>query len=323
MTRRLAAILAADVVGYSAMMGADEQDTLNQLIAFRKSVFDPLVTKHNGRVVKLTGDGALVEFVSVHDATTCAIAIQSAIAAGGGPITLRIGLNLGDIIEEGKDIYGDGVNIAARLEALADPGGVCISGIVRHCIGNRIDAFFEDGGSQSLKNIAAPVQVFHWRPSVAAQSIGAAPDEHAEGKSSIVVLAFDNMSTDPEQEYFSDGLAEDIITALSYFREFFVIARNTAFAYKGQAIRVDQVCRDLGVRYLLEGSVRKAGNRVRVTAQLIDGETGAHIWANKYDRELHDLFAFRTKSPKPLYRPWRPKRWGQKPSAPARRAPVT
>ncbi len=271
-------------------MSRDEQGTLEQLIAFRRNCFDPQIAEHNGRIVKLMGDGALVEFASVLDAVACAIAIQNnSKAQTENQIQLRIGVNLGDVITTGEDIYGDGVNIAARLEPLAEPGGVCISGIVHDSLRGKIKAFRDDG-EQKLKNIETPVRVFHWAPGDITTSNTAPPNLNA-GKASIAVLAFDNMSSDPEQEYFSDGIAEDIITALSHFRDFFVIARNTSFTYKGQAIRVDQVCQDLGVRYLVEGSVRKAGDRVRVTAQLIDGESGAHIWAAKYDRELTDVFA--------------------------------
>lgn len=289
--RRLAAILAADVVGFSALMSRDEQGTLEQLIAFRRNCFDPQIAQHNGRIVKLMGDGALVEFASVLDAVACAIAIQkSATAQSENPIQLRIGINLGDVITTGEDIYGDGVNIAARLEPIAEPGGVCISGIVHDSLRGKINARFRDDGEQKLKNIETSIRVFHWTPGDINTSHPPSSKFDA-GKASIAVLAFDNMSSDPEQEYFSDGIAEDIITALSHFRDFFVIARNTSFTYKGQAIRVDQVCQDLGVKYLVEGSVRKAGERVRVTAQLIDGESGAHIWAAKYDRELTDVFA--------------------------------
>ncbi len=289
--RRLAAILAADVVGFSALMSRDEQGTLEQLIAFRRNCFDPQIAQHNGRIVKLMGDGALVEFASVLDAVDCAIAIQkSANAQSENPIQLRIGINLGDVITTGEDIYGDGVNIAARLEPIAEPGGVCISGIVHDSLRGKINARFRDDGEQKLKNMETSIRVFHWIPGDI--NISHPPSSKFDaGKASIAVLAFDNMSSDPEQEYFSDGIAEDIITALSHFRDFFVIARNTSFTYKGQAIRVDQVCQDLGVKYLVEGSVRKAGERVRVTAQLIDGESGAHIWAAKYDRELTDVFA--------------------------------
>jgi adenylate cyclase len=291
MVRRLAAILAADVVGYSTMMARDESGTLAQFIAFRQSVFDPQITAHNGRIVKLMGDGALVEFASVVDAVECAVAIQSEVVRSPQTdLRLRIGINLGDVIPEGRDIYGDGVNIAARLECLAETGGICISGIVRQSISNRIDARFDDAGEHLLKNMDQPVQVFRWVPEGGIEEVLAPAKANATGKPAFAVLAFDNMSADPEQEYFSDGIAEDIITALSHFREFAVIARNTSFTYKGQPIRVDEVCRDLGVGYLLEGSVRKSGNMVRVTAQLIDGESGAHIWAGRFDREMDDIF---------------------------------
>jgi len=285
--RRLSAIVAIDVVGYSAMMARDEAGTLERLRAYRKGALDPLVARHNGRVVKLMGDGALVEFASVVDATECAFALQR---AGRDDLPLRIGINMGDVIIEGGDIYGDGVNIAARLEALAQPGGVCVSGIVRESLGNRVDADFSDGGEQTLKNIATPVRVFHWHPDSAA-SPPPPPEVARPAKPSIAVLAFDNMSGDPDQEYFSDGIAEDIITELSHFQEFFVIARNSSFAYKGRAVRIEDVCDELGVRYLLEGSVRRAAGRVRVTAQLIDGHSGMHLWAERFDRNLDDVFA--------------------------------
>jgi TolB-like protein len=292
MERRLVAILAADVVGFSALMGQDERGTLDRLIHFRKTVFDPTVAQHNGRVVKLMGDGALVQFASVVDAVACAVAMQSKVMdEPDSDLRLRIGVNLGDVIVKGADIYGDGVNTAARLEAMAEPGGICISGIVHQSVGRRIEARFADAGEHALKNIAEPVQVFRWVSDNGLKQVLAPVEKVGSDKPGIAVLAFDNMSTDPEQEYFSDGIAEDIITALSHFREFFVIARNTTFTYKGQPVRVDQVCRDLGVRYLLEGSVRKSANRVRVTAQLIDGDTGAHIWAGRYDRDLDDIFA--------------------------------
>ncbi|GGH22313.1 TolB amino-terminal domain-containing protein [Cribrihabitans marinus] len=289
--RRLVAILAADVVGYSGHMAREESATLAHLTRLRRKHFEPAMNRHRGRVVKLTGDGALAEFNSVVDAVSCAIALQTAIAEDRDmPLQLRIGINLGDIVMSGGDIYGDGVNIAARLEALAEPGGICLSGLVRESIGNRIEAEFSDDGHQALRNIESPVRVFRWP---AGDDLRPRPDADAapSGKASIAVLAFDNMSPDPEQEYFSDGIAEDIITALSHFRDFFVIARNTSFAYKGQPMRVDALCAELGVRYLLEGSVRRAGDRVRVTAQLIDGATGAHIWASRFDRVMDDIFA--------------------------------
>ena len=292
MSRRLAAILAADMVGYSKLMADDEEGTLADLKQHRSQVFDPAVARHNGRIVKLMGDGVLAEFASVVDAVECAIAVQTACATpGNGRIRLRIGINLGDIIIDGDDIYGDGVNVAARLEALAEPGGICISGMVQESLGNRVEARFADAGEHQVKNIDRPIRVFRWAPDAASHERAPATPGGKSEKPSIAVLAFDNMSGDPEQEYFSDGIAEDIITALSHFREFFVIARNTTFTYKGQPIRVEKVCGDLGVRYLLEGSVRKSGQRVRVTAQLIDGETGAHLWAARYDRDLDDIFA--------------------------------
>ncbi len=289
MNRKLAAILAADVVGYSSLMAADETGTLDLLKAYRGQVFDPAVERHRGRIVKLMGDGTLVEFASVVDAVLCAIDIQNRGGSAPGDLRLRVGIHVGDVIIDADDLYGDGVNIAARLEPLAAAGGICISGMVFESLGNRVDAHFEDAGDQRLKNLERPVRVYHWSPG-GRHASASRPTPRIE-KPSIAVLAFDNMSHDPDQEYFSDGIAEDIITALSHFREFFVIARNTSFTYKGKAIRVDRVCRDLGVRYLLEGSVRKAGTRVRVTAQLIDGETGVHLWAAKYDRDLDDIFA--------------------------------
>jgi len=289
MARRLAAILAADVVGYSRLMAEDEAGTLAALKAHRRDLFDPETAKRGGRIVKLMGDGVLVEFPSVVDAVECALAIQRALAGENGKIKLRIGINLGDVIIDGDDIYGDGVNVAARLEALAEPGGIAISGMVHEGLGNRVAVDFSDAGEHQVKNMARPIRVWRWAPAGAPKSDAKA--KPVTEKPSIAVLPFNNMSGDPEQEYFSDGIAEDIITALSHFREFFVIARNTTFTYKGQAVKVDQVCRELGVRYLLEGSVRKAGNRVRVTAQFIDGDTGAHLWAARFDRDLDDIFA--------------------------------
>lgn len=293
--RRLAAILAADVVGYSRMMNADEAGTLEALKLHRENVFDPSVARHRGRVVKLMGDGALIEFASVVDAVECAIEIQTADnrppRAEHPRITLRIGINVGDVIVDDDDIYGDGVNIAARLEPLADEGGICISGMVHESLGNRVDAAFAYAGEHELKNIEQPVRVFRWVAGDEAVALDENASQAPAAKPSFAVLAFDNMSGDIEQEYFSDGIAEDIITALSHFHEFFIIARNTSFAYKGQPVRADKFCRELGVRYLIEGSVRKAGRRVRVTAQLIDGETGVHVWAARYDRELDDIFA--------------------------------
>ena len=297
--RRLAAIFAGDIAGYSRLMGADEEGTLRQLKAHRKELVDPKITEHRGRIVKTTGDGLLVEFVSVVDAVRCAVDIQRGMAernAGIPPderIEFRIGINVGDIIFDGDDIFGDGVNVAARLEALADPGGIMVSGVVHDQVRDKLSFGFEDLGEQAVKNIVRPVGVH--RVQFAEQ---VAPGKSAAGKiertasdrPSLAVLPFVNMSGDAEQEYFADGITEDIITALSKLRWFFVIARNSSFIYKGKAVDVKRVARELGVRYVLEGSVRKSGNRVRITAQLIDAATGNHIWAERYDGELTDIF---------------------------------
>ncbi len=284
--RRLSAILAADVVGYSTLMAADEAGTLAALRAHRAEIFDPETAKRDGRVVKLMGDGALVEFPSVVDAVECALAVQRRLAEQGGPIRLRIGINLGDVIIDGDDIYGDGVNVAARLEALAEPGGICIASMVQESIGNRVEAEFADAGEHEVKGIKRPIRVFRWPTAGAAQTPLALPE-----KPSIAILPFDNMSSDPEQEFFADGIAEDIITELSKFRSLFVIARNSSFAFKGQGLDVKEIGRRLGVRYVVEGSVRRAGSRVRITAQLIDAVDDTHLWAERYDRELSDIFA--------------------------------
>lgn len=298
--RRLAAILAADVVGYSRMMGADEAGTLTSLKLHRETVFDPAVTEHKGRVVKLIGDGTLVEFGSVVDAVRCALSIQRAMKAGAQPngqgIVLRIGINLGDVIIDGDDIYGDGVNVAARLEPLAAPGGVCVASIVNESVGSRIDVRFVDGGEVTVKNIDRPIRVWKWHPGsdpVAAQPAAAvaAPGKAQPEPPSIAVLPFNNMSGDPEQEYFSDGITEDIITDLSKIAGLMVIARNSSFTYKGKSVDIRNVGRELGVRSVLEGSIRRAGNRVRITAQLIDAATGGHVWADRFDRDLTDIFA--------------------------------
>jgi adenylate cyclase len=287
--RRLVAILAADVVGYSTLMAKDESGTLEALKTHRRDTFDPLVASHGGRTVKLMGDGALVEFNSVVDAAECALAIQQEVAAADGPIRLRIGVNLGDVIVDGEDIYGAGVNIAARLESLAEPGGICVSGAVAEHVQGRIEASLEDMGPQIVKNIPQPLRVFKL-------ARGLSPASHPNvprpvDKPSIAVLPFDNMSGDPKQEYFSDGVAEDIITALSKYRWFTVTARNSTFTYKGRAVDIRAVGQELNVRYVLEGSVRRAGNRVRVTAQLIDAETSNHVWADHFDGETDDIFA--------------------------------
>ena len=294
-TRRLAAILAADVAGYSRLMGADEEGTLQRLKALRRGLLDPTIAEHRGRIVKTTGDGLLVEFASVVDAVRCAVAVQQAMPernTGFGTdnrIELRIGINLGDVIVEGDDLYGDGVNIAARIEALADAGGVFVSNTVHDHVRDRLPFVFEDLGEQQVKNIARPVRVYRVRE-VAAKSPTAAPALALPDKPSIAVLPFANMSGDPEQEYFVDGMVEEIITALSRIRWLFVIARNSSFSYKGQAVDVKQVGRELGVRYVLEGSVRKASGRVRITGQLIEAATGAHLWADRFDGSLEDVF---------------------------------
>ena len=295
MERRLAGILFADVVGYSRLMGEDEPGTHTSLMAHREALIDPKIAEHHGRIVKSTGDGVLVEFGSVVDAIVCANEIQQAMAERNADIPsarrieFRIGVNLGDVIVERDDIYGDGVNIAARLEGLADPGGICISAKVYEEVRGKLALAFEDLGQREVKNIAEGVHVYR----IAGHGAEAAPPKAPlalPDKPSIAVLPFDNMSGDPEQEYLVDGITEDLITALSKIRWFFVIARNSTFTYKGQAIEVRQVARELGVRYVLEGSVRKAGNRLRVTAQLIDATTGRHVWAERYDREIEDIF---------------------------------
>jgi len=297
-TRRLAAILAADVAGYSRLMGVDEEGTLERLKALRRELLDPKIAVHNGRIVKTTGDGMLVEFASVVDAVRCAVSVQQAMPerntgiAADSRIELRIGINLGDVIVEGEDLYGDGVNIAARIEALADPGGVFVSNTVHDHVRDRLPFIFEDLGEQQVKNIARPVRVYRVRDVRAAESTPAhsPPALALPDKPSIAVLPFQNMSGDPEQEYFADGMVEEIITALSRIRWLFVIARNSTFTYKGQAIDVKRVGRELGVRYVLEGSVRKGGGRVRITAQLVETETGTHLWADRFDGSLQDVF---------------------------------
>jgi adenylate cyclase len=299
-TRRLAAILAADVAGYSRLMGLDEEGTHERIKAVRLELLDPKVAEHHGRIVKTTGDGMLVEFASVVDAVRCAVAVQQAMpernaeVAADNRIELRIGINLGDVIVEPDDIYGDGVNIAARVEALADAGGVFVSNTVYDQVRDRLPFVFEDLGEQQVKNIARPVRVYRVGD-IAAAKTAAPPVLLLPDKPSIAVLAFANMSGDPEQEYFVDGMVEEIITALSRIRWLFVIARNSSFTYKGQAIDVKQVGRELGVRYVLEGSVRKAGGRVRITAQLIEAATGAHLWADRFDGLLDDVFELQDK----------------------------
>lgn len=294
--RRLAAILAADVAGYSRMMGVDEEGTLALLTSDKAAVVDAAVLRHDGRIIKTTGDGFLIEFASAVAAIECALAIQRDMAERNTArtperrIDIRIGVNLGDVIVQGDDLFGDGVNVAARLEALADPGGICASEKVVAEVRGRIAAEYLDMGVRNLKNISTPVRVF--RISGSGSAIRREPDRAAtQGKPSIAVLPFENMSGDSEQTFFSDGITEDIITDLSKISGLLVIARNSSFAYKGKAVNIAEICRDLGVRHVLEGSVRKAGNRVRVTAQLIDGATGGHVWAERYDRDLTDIFS--------------------------------
>jgi adenylate cyclase len=297
-TRRLAAILAADVAGYSRLIGADEGGTLERLRALRRELLDPKIAEHRGRLVKTTGDGLLVEFGSVVDALRCAVEVQREMAGHnvGVPlesrIELRIGINVGDVVVEDGDIFGDGVNVAARLEGLAEPGGICVSARVQEDAAGRLDLAFEGIGEQQLKNIARPVRVYRV---ALARAVAAVPHPPLPDKPSIAVLPFANMSGDPEQEYFVDGMVEEIITALSRIRWLFVIARNSSFTYKSQAVDVKQVGRELGVRYVLEGSVRKAGGRVRITAQLIDTTNGAHLWADRFDGALEDVFDLQDK----------------------------
>ena len=294
MERRLAAILAADVAGYSRLIGIDEEGILAALKGLRNSLIDPKIAEYRGRIVKTTGDGALVEFASAVDAVRCATEIQRSMAARNTNvpesrrIEFRIGINVGDIVIEAGDIFGDGVNIAARLESIAEPGGISISRAAYEQVSGKVDATFEDGGEQRLKNIAHSVYVYHLQPPRTAEPsvpLLALPD-----KPSVAVLPFQNMSGDSEQEYFADGMVEDIITALSRFNGLFVIARNSSFTYKGRAVEIKQVGRELGVRYVLEGSVRKSGNRLRITAQLIDAAAGAHLWAERFDGALEDIF---------------------------------
>jgi adenylate cyclase len=302
--RRLAAILSADVVGYSRLMGIDEAGTLARLKAMRRDLVDPLIAAHSGRTFKLMGDGALVEFASAVDAVTCAIEVQKQVREcnAGSPedsrIQFRIGINVGDIIVDGDDIYGDGVNVAARIQALADPGGIYISRGAAEQVRDKVPIKIETRGEQTVKNIARPIEIFCIIDDGRDATVMAVNKSETSvqtpmvaEKSSIAVLAFNNMSGDPEQEYFSDGISEDIITDLSKLSELRVIARNSTFTYKGKAVDVKQIGRELGVRYVLEGSVRKAANRVRVTGQLIDAADGAHIWADRFDRDLTDIFA--------------------------------
>jgi adenylate cyclase len=294
--RRLTTILAADIAEYSRLMREDEDATMRALGACR-AIIDGLVGEHRGRIANTAGDAVLAEFPSVADGLTCALAIQPALAAENADVPpdrrmqFRIGIHLGDVMTRDGDLFGDAVNIAARLEALAEPGGICVSAAVREHVGTRVAATFTDAGAQQVKNIAEPVHVFRVAASGAPQPADAPATPPLPDKPSIAVLPFQNMSSDPEQEFFADGIAEDIITALSRYPSLFVIARNSCFTYKGRAVDVKQVGRELGVRYVLEGSLRKSANRIRVTAQLVDAETGNHLWAERYDRDLADIFA--------------------------------
>ena len=289
--------MSVDVVGYSRLMGMDEAGTLSRLNALRRELIDPAIAGHSGRIVKLMGDGALVEFASAVDAVTCAIEIQRQLRehdAGGsevGSIRFRIGINVGDIIIEGEDILGDGVNIAARIEGIAEPGGISISEDAWRQVQGKVVANFVDAGEQSLKNIARPVRVYRVELGEQSAAEPAAPTLPLPDRPSIAVLPFQNMSGDPEQEYFTDGMVEDIITGLSRIKWLFVIARNSTFTFKGRAIDVKQIGRELGVRYVLEGSVRRVTDRIRITGQLIDAVSGAHVWAERYDRKSDDIFA--------------------------------
>jgi adenylate cyclase len=297
--RRLAAVLAADVAGYSRLMGSDELGTLVDLKTIRRDLVDPAIAAHNGRIVKTTGDGMLVEFASAVDAVTCAMVVQDQMAGRRGPsqdITFRIGINIGDIIIESGDIFGEGVNIAARVENECEPGGVCLSDDAYRQVRGKTTFAFDDLGERSLKNIDRPVRIYSVRSAVVSLATGVGPPTEPKkpllfpDRPSIAVLPFSNMSGDPEHEYFADGMVEDIITALSHFKSLFVIARNSSFTYKGRAVDIKLVGRELGVRYVLEGSVRKAGGRMRITGQLIDAVTGAHLWADKIDGALQDVF---------------------------------
>jgi adenylate cyclase len=298
--RRLAAILAADVVGYSRLMGIDEEGTLASLKSHRRELIDPLITQHQGRIVKTMGDGLLIEFASIVDAVRCAVVMQQGMESRNANIDenrrirFRIGINVGDVIVEGDDIFGDGVNVAARLQTLAEPGQSCVSATVREHVVEKLPIGFADLGEHSVKNIARPVHVYRietWNET----RVSSADPEHASlyslDRPSIAVLPFANLSGDPEQDYLVDGMVEDIISGLSRIKWLLVIARNSSFAYKGKAINVKQVGRELHVRYILEGSLRKAANRVRVTGQLIEAETNRHVWADRYDRTLDDVFA--------------------------------
>jgi len=291
--RQLSAILAADVAGYSRLIGLDEQGTLARLKELRRTVIDPKISEHRGRIVKTMGDGLLVQFASAVDAVNCAVEIQRHTAEQNSGaeeerrIEFRMGINLGDVVVDGDDIHGEGVNIAARLEALSQPGGICVSASVHDQVRDKLEVDFADAGEQLLKNIARPVRVYRCKSWTGHKRTAPTPND----KPSIAVLPFDNISGDPDQTYFSDGITEDIITELSRFRSLSVIARNSSFAFRKERIDINEIARRLRVQFVLEGSVRRAGNRVRITAQLINALTGAHLWAERYDRELKDIFA--------------------------------
>jgi len=294
--RKLSAILAADVAGYSRLMGADEEGTLGTLNGHRRELVDPSIARRRGRIVKTTGDGFLAEFTSVVDAVRCALEMQAGMAernanvASDKRLEFRIGINVGDIIEQDGDIFGEGVNIAARLEGIAEPGGICVSQRVQEDAAGKVGVNFEDLGEQALKNIARSVRAYRVRTGVIASPQVAKDNPPLPDKLALAVLPFQNMSGDPEQEYFADGVVEDIITALSRFKSFAVIARNSSFVYKGRAVDVRHAAKELGVRYVLEGSVRRLGQRLRITAQLVDGTSGAHLWADRFDGVVEDVF---------------------------------
>src|SRR6201993_1430856 len=328
--RKLAAILAADIAGYSRLMGADEAGTLARLKGYRHELIDPKNKQYRGRVVKTTGDGILIEFPSVVDAISCSIEVQQGMRERNANIPpekrieFRVGINLGDVIVEGRDLYGDGVNIAARLEGLAEPGGICISQTVLNHARGKIAFEFEDLGEQALKNIVRPVHVYRLllnssQSDVASRS--SEPQLPLPDKPSIAVLPFENMTDDPEQQYFADGMVEEIITALSRFKWLFVIARNSCFTFKGKAVDVKEVGRQLGVRYVLEGAVRKASGKVRITGQLIDAVTGAHIWADRFERDLTDVFALQDEVAVAVVAAIQPKVFQTKFAMPTRRRP--
>ena len=289
-SRRLSAVLIADIAGYTKLVEQDTEGTVSELKSVRSSVINPAISHLNGRIVKHTGDGFLAEFPSVQDAVDCAIEMQTGLRTSS--LNFRMAVNLGDVIDDGEDIYGEGVNIAARLETLADPGGISISGGVFDQVRNRVKANFEDLGEHEVKHVSAPVRVYKIEISIsdATPSNKSSDTKTLPDKPSIAVLPFDNMSGDPEQEFFADGMAEDIITSLSRYRSLFVIARNSTFAYKGKPIDLKNISQTLGVRYLVEGSVRKSGPRIRVTAQLIEGNTNIQIWAERFDRVIEDIF---------------------------------